>query len=98
MSIKNGIFEVLGKTVKEIIVNEGCGPYPEYHLFLVFDDDSYYEFYGGGHINSAGGLGDDAIGYAKVFSSCSSICRYRKDAKGKCITEELVKKASARTK
>lgn len=89
MSIKDGIFEVLGKTIKEVIINEGCGPYPEYHIFLVFTDDSFYEFYGAGHVNSISELRGDAIGSAQVFKSCLSISRYYKSGDGKCITENI---------
>ncbi len=92
MSIKDGIYEVIGKTIKEVIVNEGCGPYPEYHVFLVFTDDSFYEFYGAGHVNSISELRGDPIGYAKAFKSCFSISRYYKDNSGKSSMENLASK------
>ena len=93
MGIKDGIFEMLGKTIKEVIINEGCGPYPNYHIFIVFSDDSFYEFYGGGHVNSANGLRpDSAIDYAKVFNSCSSSVRYFKGDDGKYSTDKLQNK------
>ena len=50
MSIKNGIFEMIGKTIRAVIVNEECEPYPNYHVFIVFDDNQTYEFFGEGRI------------------------------------------------
>jgi hypothetical protein len=89
MSIKNGIFEMIGKTIKEVIINEECNPYPNYHIFIVFDDNQAYEFYGEGRIHSGSSL-YKVVRPEKAFSSCRKIKRYCKDDKGRISIEDLL--------
>ena len=91
MSIKNGIFEMIGKTIRAVIVNEECEPYPNYHVFIVFDDNQTYEFFGEGRIHSARGL-YRGPGVAKAFTNCRKIKRYSKDDKGRENVEDLTGK------
>ncbi len=90
MSIKTGVFDMIGKTVKEVIINEYCEDYPYFHVFIVFDDDLAYEFYGGDKgIHSANGL-YKGLEYAKSFRNCEKITRYYRDENGKYRIEEVV--------
>ncbi len=91
MTIKTGVFDMIGKTVKEIIVNEYCVHYPDFHVFIVFDDDLAYEFYGG-DIHSANGL-YKGLEYAKSFKNCKAITRYYRDENGKYRIEEVAAKS-----
>lgn len=53
--MESKLTRILGKRIKAV-VHAGCtGPGPHNQLFLVFDDDTYYEFYG--NDIEAGGLG-----------------------------------------
>jgi hypothetical protein len=89
MSIKEGVFDIIGKTIKEVIINEDCTDYPDFHLFIVFDDSSAYEFYGGGkYLHSTNGL-YRGMEYAKSFS-CRKITRYYKDEQGKNRSENVM--------
>lgn len=68
MSVKDGVRELVGRTVTNVVVAENTRqPYTQ--VFLVLDDGTYYEFYG--TVNSASGarLGsaDDAERYARMF-------------------------------
>ncbi len=91
MSIKNGVFDMIGKTVKEVIINDECTDYPNFHLFIVFDDQAAYEFYGENHLHSANGLFSE-LEYAKAFKSCRTIKRYYKDKEGKNKIEDVLTK------
>ena len=44
MKIKSGVKRILGKTISGIIVKDREG-IPKTQLFLLFDDDTWYEFY-----------------------------------------------------
>ncbi|MDQ2667267.1 MAG: hypothetical protein M3Z05_14805 [Gemmatimonadota bacterium] len=50
--------DLVGKTIANVVMKEGTGPFAQ--LFLVFTDDTYYEFYstesisGGGRLYSGG--------------------------------------------
>ena len=56
MAFKAAVASILGKTIKHIVVKEGDRA-PRSQVFLVFTDDSYYEFYSThGSISGAGGL------------------------------------------
>ncbi len=87
MSIKGGIFDIIGGTIKEIVVNESCSS-PQYHLFIIFENGSGYEFYGNGDINSASEI-RGGLEYAKLFTDCASIKRYYKNDKGQRIAEDI---------
>lgn len=44
-TMKTGISEIIGKTITEVIVAENVND-PRARVFLVFSDDTYFEFYG----------------------------------------------------
>jgi hypothetical protein len=50
--------DLIGKTIVHVVMKEGTGPFAQ--LFLVFSDDTHYEFYstesisGGGRLYSGG--------------------------------------------
>ena len=44
MAFKAAVETIIGKTVKHVVVKEGSTP-PQSQVFLVFTDDTYYEFY-----------------------------------------------------
>lgn len=44
MKVKSGVKRILGKTISGIIVKDREGT-PKTQLFLLFDDDTWYEFY-----------------------------------------------------
>jgi hypothetical protein len=87
MSIKDGIFDIVGRTIKEVIVNEHCGSPPDYHLFILFDDGGAYEFYGNGNISSSS-YDHGGLGYAKIFKNCQ-IKRYYIDDQGRKMIEDI---------
>lgn len=43
---KESLKEVIGKTIRSVIFRSGLDANPETQLFLVFEDDTYFEFYG----------------------------------------------------
>ena len=43
--MKDGLKHIIGKTIKSVIVTRNDRP-PKNQIFLVFDDDTYFEFYG----------------------------------------------------
>ena len=45
-SNKDALQEVIGKTIRSIVFRSGINVSPETQLFLVFEDDTYFEFYG----------------------------------------------------
>jgi len=55
---------LIGKTVAHVIVKEGSGPSTQ--LFLVFSDDTYYEFFTDGVLDGASAIdiGDLKTGLA----------------------------------
>lgn len=71
-SNKESLKEVIGKTIRSIVFRSGIDASPETQLFLVFEDDTYFEFYGQeiGFVRSLS-IGDSAtaIAYARKFSS-----------------------------
>jgi hypothetical protein len=63
--------EVIGKTIRSIIFRSGRDVNPETQLFLVFEDDTYFEFYGQdmGFVRSLSeGDTTKATDYARKFS------------------------------
>jgi hypothetical protein len=69
---KESLKEVIGKTIRSVVFRSGYEASPEAQLFLVFEDGTYFEFYGQeidcGRSLSEGGV-DHAIEYARKFSS-----------------------------
>jgi hypothetical protein len=43
---KETLQDVIGKTIRSIVFRSGRHVHPETQLFLVFEDDTYLEFYG----------------------------------------------------
>jgi hypothetical protein len=64
--------EVIGKTICSIVFRSGRNVNPEAQLFLVFDDGTYFEFYGQ-EIDFVRSLSEGdvikAVDYARKFSS-----------------------------
>ena len=47
MSIKHaGLQQIIGKTIRAVVVSANRQCEPAYQLFLVFDDDTHFELYG----------------------------------------------------
>jgi hypothetical protein len=71
--------EVIGKTIRSIVFRSGRNVNPEAQLFLVFDDGTYFEFYGQ-EINFVRSLteGDTAraSAYARKFGSEVLVVRH----------------------
>ena len=69
---KESLKEVIGKTIRSVVFRSGYDASPEAQLFLVFEDNTYFEFYGQeidcGRTLSEGDI-NHAIGYARKFSS-----------------------------
>ncbi len=63
---------VIGKTISSVVFRSGIDTSPETQLFLVFEDGTYFEFYGQ-EIGFVRSLSDGditkAIDYARKFSS-----------------------------
>jgi hypothetical protein len=68
MSVKDGVRELIGRTITRVIVAENPRQ-PNTQVFLVLNDGTYYEFYGS--VNSASGSmpggAEDAARYAMEF-------------------------------
>lgn len=60
--------QLLGKRIAGVVVKERSGP-PRFQLFLVFDDDTYYELYSNESVSGAGGI--DRGGVAEVLNYMS---------------------------
>jgi len=64
----NSLKEILGKSVKGVIVKENIkGQYPRMSLFLVFSDDTYYEIYSDGSLDFAGGIDQGGMEHARQY-------------------------------
>ena len=50
--IKKTVKDLLGKTISGVVVKRGRDP--EGQIYLVFDDNTYYEFWSQGEIHSTG--------------------------------------------
>ena len=71
-SHKNALQEIIGKTIRSIVFQSGGDINPETQLFLVFEDDTYFEFYGR-EIDFVRSISEGdikkALDYARKFSS-----------------------------
>jgi hypothetical protein len=71
-SNKDALQEVIGKTIRSIVFRSGINISPETQLFLVFEDDTYFEFYGQ-EIDFVRSLSEGditkAMDYARKFST-----------------------------
>ena len=73
MAFKAEVASIIGKTIKHIVVKEGSRG-PRAQVFLVFMDDSYYEFYSThGSISGAGSLDVGGIEAARRYLPGQSI-------------------------
>ncbi len=62
LRIKGTFDQMIGKRIKGIVVKESCNP-PRAQVFLIFSDETHYEFYGE---NFRGTNGVDPGGMAAV--------------------------------
>ena len=60
MKLKDALPELLGKRICGAVVKQG-GRSPRMQLFLVFDDDTWYELYSDEVIHGTGGLNQGNI-------------------------------------
>jgi hypothetical protein len=71
-SKQESLKEVIGKTIRSVVFRSGYDASPETQLFLVFEDDTYFEIYGQ-EIDCGRSLSDgdinNAMAYARKFSS-----------------------------
>jgi len=64
----NSLKEILGKSIKGVIVKENRhGEYPRMSLFLVFSDATYYEIYSDGSLDFAGGIDKGGMEHARQY-------------------------------
>ena len=70
--MKEAIKEIVGKTIKGVIVTEGKES-PQSQVFLVFSDNTYYELYtpGSTTISGAGGIDKGGMQKARDYASRS---------------------------
>lgn len=47
-----GLKQIIGKTIIDVVVAQNC--YTNQHVFLVFSDKTYFEFYGEGFTCASG--------------------------------------------
>lgn len=70
--MKSGLKDIVGKTVKNVVVAKKDRGNPRNQVFLVFDDNTYFEFWGE-LFSCAGGVDagsiQDAISYAERCSA-----------------------------
>ena len=67
MAFKAAVADIIGKTIKHIVVKEGDRQ-PRSQVFLVFTDGSYYEFYSAtAEIVGAGGLDVGGIEAVRAY-------------------------------
>ena len=75
--MKSGVSEIIGKTIKGVVVSTRNKNTPREQVFLVFDDGTYFEFYGK-EFTCASGLDKGGVGealrYARIF--CGDIICY----------------------
>ena len=66
IGLKPRIRDIKGKTIKGLIINEDIPTSPYNQIFLVFTDDTFYEFYGQ-QISTTNGIATGALEYAEKF-------------------------------
>lgn len=64
--MKDGIKNIIGKKISKIIVAENTNT-PKRQVFLVFSDDTYFEFYGD-IFSGAGGVDEGGFEAAKKYA------------------------------
>jgi hypothetical protein len=60
---------IVGKTIKGIVVKKSEVSQPRSQVFLVFDDDTHYEFYSTEKINGIKGIDPGGMGKVKEHIS-----------------------------
>jgi hypothetical protein len=71
-SHEDALQKIIGKTVRSIVFRSGINVSPETQLLLVFEDDTYFEFYGQeiGFVRSlSDGDMTNAMNYARKFGA-----------------------------
>jgi len=70
--MKDGITEILGKTITGLVVKERAGV-PRSQVFLVFSDNTHFEFYcGNSVIHGTGGIWPGGINEIRAYMSETS--------------------------
>jgi hypothetical protein len=70
--MKDGINEIIGKKIRGVVVSRNERREPENQVFIVFDDGTYFEFYGSRFTCNGGvdrGDAEVAINYARHFGA-----------------------------
>ena len=67
MAIRDGIRGIVGKRIEAVVAKSGSKP--DWQVFLVFDDGTYYELYGVGTVIGCHAL--DRGGLSQVRGYCS---------------------------
>lgn len=75
-AIDKALRQMIGKTIAHVVIKEGQSPKGQ--IFLVFEDDTYYEFYFGAPVNGAkavdpGGLAA-AVAYGEPYQKVVFQC------------------------
>lgn len=66
--MKDGAKEILGKTIKGVVIATATGPdRPASRLFLVFADGTYFEFYSDTNIRPTGGVDPGGLDKVKAY-------------------------------
>lgn len=90
MRIDDCVFKMIGKTIKEVIVDEEHKD-PDYHFLIIFNDGSGCEFCADGKINS---VTDVCRGsnYTAIFGESKSLRRYyideQESLKSECLNQK----------
>ena len=68
VKLKDALPQLLGKRICGAVVKEG-DRMPRMQVFLIFDDDTYYEFYTDSMIYGTGGIDDGDIDHVRQYMS-----------------------------
>ena len=66
---KQEVAQIVGKTIKHIVAKENPTAGPRYQLFLVFTDDTYYEFWSNEEIEAASHLQSGGLDGARTYGT-----------------------------
>lgn len=72
MKLKDGLSQLLGKRICGAVVKEG-DRMPRMQVFLIFDDDTYYEMYTDSSIFGAGGIDQGNIENVRLYMPAQKI-------------------------
>lgn len=81
--MKSGLGEIVGRRISSVVVAANSNDMPHHQVFLMFDDGTYFEFWGelfscGGGVDRGGK--DDAIKYALAHNGTTISAVYPADA------------------